>query len=1559
MTHIKSCIKASPCVQLFYREWLLDPQRTDYHLVFDQSVSGDLNLDYLKQALDALLNTHILFRSHLINKKNTEKNINLYWQENISNSPNFSFFSLECFDFCDLENSVKNYLFTPFDLEKGPLYRFCIFSDALKKEHRLFLIIHHVLLDGLSFKDFINTISQNYKNIKNKTGLVTHKITSEISEDLDLKAQLLEKKQGLLKQYQPEIFWAEALKNLPESNQLPYSRSPIPPIPAGPKPGVKSQRFDILINSLTPAFNNYATHNLLLLTWGVLIARYCHLNMPQQAAYISYPVSINKEERGLGFGAQINSLMMPIRLSRTKNFKDLYQEANNLIQQFKINNNLKYSDYPIDQILQAVFAQEQQKLKLNIGFAQTDLKNRCLDFSDFTKIKINHDYDDIDIAGSELVLEYDLYSPASGVINFRLRYRTDLFQEWQINLLIEQYRNLLNAILKNPEAPLISHSLTSSLPLQESREREGQKNNIIDLFESYASDPIHSARLALISYQDDQFLFGQKSYSYQELNQKSNQLARYIEKTYLNLTGQSIPPEILIPLIAERSIEMIIAILAILKTGGAYVPINPSYPKERIDFILKDTKARLVLADSQERIQDSSLHRSLINVDQYDLYAHESPENLGLIINPKNLAYVIYTSGTTGQPKGVMVEHHSVINLVKDSGYMTVNSQDVFMHISDPSFDAAVFEIWGALLNGALLFLPKSGLDLLGNPNFFKNYLIQNKISVLLLTKTLFDYFYQADQDLFASLTYLLVGGEALNAHLIQKLCQQKSQPKYLLNAYGPTEATTCSAIYHCQEKSPYASSYQIPIGKPFNRISIYVLDTYLQEVPVGTVGDLYIAGEGLARGYLNQEKLTAEKFITHILKNQKTPKKLYKTGDLARFLPDGNLEFFGRKDAQVKIRGHRIELSEIELVLTQHPKIKQAAVLLKTQKNALSDYLYLAAYYVLKNPGDPDNLSINLNLNNDLAKLLPDYMIPSIFILIDQLPMMPNGKLNFRLLPEPDFLNSLRSPGQIFKTPVEQEISKIWASILGLPDHKIQSNDHFFRLGGDSILSIQLSAALSSHGYACQVRDIYQNPELNKLADYLVRASSNSLNNSSYLISEKTSPVLITQMTYMQQYFFQYACGEKEKFGVLFPLIFTGDLDLARLKKAVQNILEIQDAFSLIYQKQGNTSSWVSKINQNNLCQFIQEPSPISLTHLVSKLELLSDTINIQTGPALIIYICKVEGFKQEQIIVITHHLYLDRTSLGIFKNQLNYFYNHKKYPLKTYSFLSWANDLAHYVISQKEREKINELWGCKLNNLTYSDGFFMDQGGFNLLEDRPENYGTMAFYLDLNFIQEAEKIRQKLPLFNLLFLTLFLTSYFLNLNKEKNKTIAIDNVFLGRDLQGKIAKESLENTMGWLATNLPVRLDFKDFDLKSLDQDLILNLNTQLLDITQPGHDLLYSMAKARTDLGFNLIGKSKALFNYYNRESDQRELEKEPEENEFFLSSIHSKIPMMYLEQVDYKLALTVFKNKKEIGFNLYFNRMNYTDQSMMDFIEIYKNTAGNLIKLMTESKSNVLA
>ncbi|WP_345782194.1 amino acid adenylation domain-containing protein [Xanthomonas sp. NCPPB 2654] len=556
--------------------------------------------------------------------------------------------------------------------------------------------------------------------------------------------------------------------------------------------------------------------------------------------------------------------------------------------------------------------------------------------------------------------------------------------------------------------------------------------------------------------------------SYGELNRRANQVAH-------RLIALGVRPDERVAICVERSFDMVIGLLGVLKAGGAYVPLDPNYPAERLAYLLEDSAPVAMLIRS--RLQEgtpmpASSGRPVLALEevassaQFE-HAHD-PRIPGL--TARNLAYVIYTSGSTGKPKGVMVEHRSVLRLVINSGYAPIAATDCVGHGSNPAFDASVWEIWGALLNGArLLVIPQS---VLMDAHALNRLLTGARVTVILLTTGLFNEYAAMLGPAFAGLKYLLVGGDVLDARNAARLMSGARPPQHLVNAYGPTETTTIATTFEVETASPAGRS--VPIGRPIANTHVYILDEQGEPVPPGVSGELHIGGPGVARGYLNRAELTAQRFLVDPFVNDEEA-RMYKTGDLGRWLPDGNIEYLGRNDSQVKIRGFRIELGEIEAWLAACPKVRDAVVV--AHEHSVGDKR-LVAYVVAAD----DGFSIG-ELREHLRRDLPDYMIPGAFVRLDALPLTPNGKLDRKALPAPD---QLSQGSREYEAPVgdtEVAMAQIFRELLNLP--QVGRDDHFFELGGHSLLAIRMIHAIKLRfAVSLPLASIFSSPSVKALAE-------------------------------------------------------------------------------------------------------------------------------------------------------------------------------------------------------------------------------------------------------------------------------------------------------------------------------------------------------------------------------------------------------------------------------------------------------------------------------------------
>ncbi len=533
-------------------------------------------------------------------------------------------------------------------------------------------------------------------------------------------------------------------------------------------------------------------------------------------------------------------------------------------------------------------------------------------------------------------------------------------------------------------------------------------------------------------------VFEGRELTYRQLNERANQLAHY-------LRSLGVGPETPVALCLERSPALVIGILGILKAGGAYVPLDADYPQERLRFMLADAQVEVLVTQSSLLASFPATECQVVCLDAGAAYLRDAARsNPSVIVSADNLAYVMFTSGSTGQPKGVEIRHRSVARLVFGNDYAAFGPDRVFLLLATASFDASTFELWGALLHGAKLVVAPDGL-----PDFrqLEELLKKNRVTTLWLTATLLNQVVEHAPETVSSVEQILTGGEALSVTHIHRAQIALGAKVEFINGYGPTENTTFTACYQIPYKvEPELES--IPIGRPISNTKVYVLDAQRHPVPIGVPGELYISGAGLARGYRNRPEMTAEKFVSNPF-DQNPESRLYRTGDSCRWRADGNLEFLGRLDDQVKLRGFRIELGEIETVLDQHPGLGQTVVTLREDRPGDKR---LVAYCVRAT-----DAALNVSeLRSYLRNKLPDYMVPSAFASLDAVPLTSSGKVNRRALPEPEDSNSeLDNTFVAPRNPIEKQMASIWCDVLGIEE--IGLHDNFFNLGGHSLLAIKL----------------------------------------------------------------------------------------------------------------------------------------------------------------------------------------------------------------------------------------------------------------------------------------------------------------------------------------------------------------------------------------------------------------------------------------------------------------------------------------------------------------------
>ena len=588
-------------------------------------------------------------------------------------------------------------------------------------------------------------------------------------------------------------------------------------------------------------------------------------------------------------------------------------------------------------------------------------------------------------------------SNQDGRLHVNFIYNTNLFDAATIKRMQRHYANLLAAVVAEPKRPLPISQLTllgdseRQLLLQDwthTRTDYPREQTVHDLFVQQAQATPDAIAL---EYEGE-------TLSYAQLNARANQLAHYLQ-------ARGVGPEVLVGIGVERSLEMVIGLLGILKAGGAYLPLDADYPASRLAYMLSDAAVPVLLTQSSQRDQLADFAGETICLDtDWPEIARERESEPESGAKADSLMYAIYTSGSTGVPKGTLIEHRSAVRLVRETNYIELGPEEVFLQFAPISFDASTLELWGSLLNGSRLVIfaaGRSGLEELGE------VIATRGVTTLWLTSALFSQMVDNHCDRLSGVKQLLAGGEALSLPHVQKMLDRLGEGSRLINGYGPTENTTFTCCHVMTADSELGQS--VPIGRPISNTWVYVLDAAMQPVPVGVAGELYIGGDGLARGYLNQAELTAEKFVSDPF-SAEPGARLYATGDLVRYRRDGSIEFIGRIDQQVKLRGYRIELGEVETALAGQESVSEAVAVVReyeTGDKRLVAYVVPTQAWLEQHPveaesGESDHQELIPQLREQLRALLPGYMLPSLFVVLEALPLNANGKVDRKALPDP-----------------------------------------------------------------------------------------------------------------------------------------------------------------------------------------------------------------------------------------------------------------------------------------------------------------------------------------------------------------------------------------------------------------------------------------------------------------------------------------------------------------------------------------------------------------------------
>ncbi len=1213
--------------------WHLEPQSGAYNLPSAVRLNGPLDRQALERAFASLVQRHETLRTVFprgaddsLAQAPLQRPLEVAF-EDCSGLP-------EAEQEARLREEAQRESLQPFDLCEGPLLRVRLIRLG-EERHVLLLTLHHIVSDGWSMNVLIEEFSRFYSAYATgaEPGLPALPI-----------------------QYADYALWQRSwLEAGEQERQLEYwrgklgERHPVLELPTDhPRPAVPSYRGSRYEFSIEPALaealrgtarrQGLTLFMLLLGGFNILLQRYSG----QTDLRVGVPIANRNraEVEGL-IGLFVNTqVLRSVFDGRTSvatllaGLKDTVLGAQahqdlpfeRLVEAFKVERSLSHS--PLFQVMynhQPLVADiEALDSVAGLSFGQLDWKSRTTQFD----------------------LSLDTYEKG-GRLYAALTYATDLFEARTVERMARHWQNLLRGMLENPQASV------DSLPMLDAEERY----QLLEGWNATAAEyPLQRGVHRLFEEQVERtptapaLAFGEERLDYAELNRRANRLAHA-------LIERGVGADRLVGVAMERSIEMVVALMAILKAGGAYVPVDPEYPEERQAYMLEDSGVELLLSQSHLKLPlAQGVQR--IDLDQADAWLENHVENNpGIELNGENLAYVIYTSGSTGKPKGAGNRHSALSNRLcwMQQAY-GLGVGDTVLQKTPFSFDVSVWEFFWPLMSGARLVVAAPGDH--RDPAKLVELINREGVDTLHFVPSMLQAFLQ-DEDVASctSLKRIVCSGEALPADAQQQVFAKLPQAG-LYNLYGPTEAAIDVTHWTCMEEGKDA----VPIGRPIANLACYILDGNLEPVPVGVLGELYLAGRGLARGYHQRPGLTAERFVASPFV---AGERMYRTGDLARYRADGVIEYAGRIDHQVKLRGLRIELGEIEARLLEHPWVREAAVLAVDGKQ-------LVGYVVLESEGGDWREALAAHL----AKSLPEYMVPAQWLALERMPLSPNGKLDRKALPAPE-VSVAQAGYSAPRNAVERTLAEIWQDLLGV--ERVGLDDNFFSLGGDSIVSIQVVSRARQAGLQLSPRDLFQHQNIRSLA-LAAKAGAATTEQGPASGEVALAPV--------QRWFFERAIPNRQHWNQSLLLQARQPLDGDRLGRALERLQAQHDALRLRFREE--RGAWHQAYAE-------QAGEPLwrrqagSEEALLALCEEAQRSLDLEQGPLLRALLVDMADGSQRLLLVI-HHLAVDGVSWRILLEDLQRLYADLDADLgpRSSSYQTWSRHL-------------HEQAGARLDELDY----------------------------------------------------------------------------------------------------------------------------------------------------------------------------------------------------------------------------------------------------------------
>ncbi|MBC8756558.1 amino acid adenylation domain-containing protein [Kordia sp. YSTF-M3] len=1393
-----------------------------YHIPLLVELEKDTDADRLKGAIQQVIQRHEILRT--IFKQEDEHYIQVVIQDELVINEYLH-------ENTNIEDQIVRDINTPFDLQNELPIRVSFYQQEDKVQ--LLITIHHIASDGWSEDILLKEIDAIYKGEVLPNLGIQYKDFSIWQREY-LQGDLLKNQQD---------YWQEKLEG--------YEPLGMPTDKIRPKQ-IDYSGADVLFSlnaELSNKLRNLSKvqgctmYTTLVSGFFILLNKYTS----QDDIILGTPIANRhySEIQDL-IGFFVNSLALREELNQENTITELLSQVqNNLIEA------QRSQDIPFEKIVETIgVAQDSSRhpiFQVMFGVQSFGGESAC---NLFKSLPLKDAY---------AIAKYDLscfMDDGQEEIHGSFNFATSLYEEATITRMITHYQLVLEQMVNEQDTALKDYQLLTEAAYQQivvdwnNTESAYPKDKTIhELFETQVLKTPENTALV---YNDVQL-------SYQELNAKANQLAKYIQ------AQTEVTSDTLIALCLDRGIETMIGILGILKAGAAYVPIDPEYPAERINYILNDTKTNLILTQSHlvEKFKETK-GVNLIEIDTVS-YQELDASNLPIQNKSKDLAYVIYTSGTTGNPKGVMVEHTSVVSFAIENNFMDYSRVESVAGLSSFVFDGSIFDALVPLLSGKkYVMIAKNDVT---NLDLLHDRFTQNNIDTVFFTTALFNSVVENKIEILSGLDQILFGGENSND---KNICTVKNKyPELsLLHVYGPTETVTYSTFCNLSQLKYDDVS---PIGKGLNNKKHYILDKYLNICPIGVAGELHIGGAGIARGYLNQVELTAEKFIPNPFASQADKEKgytrLYKTGDLVRLLPDGNIEYVGRNDFQVKIRGYRIELGEIENALNSIEGIKQCCVLAKERNGSK----YLIAYFTSESKITEKAI---LKL---LSAQLPDYMLPSILMELEKFPLTINGKFDRKALPEAEFINedSYEAPS----TDLEIKICEIWQEVLNLD--KIGISDDFFRIGGDSILSIQLSSRLRKQGLNFSVRAIFDHRTISKLALFIAQDIT-----TIEITAEQGNLEGEFDLLPVQKMFFdkkeRNQLAKYNHWNQSF-LVKVPELDANKLQEVIAKIVAQHDVLRIVFGDRNQRYQSEIEIAELTCLSIGNETED----EIAAKLTTLQSTFDIHKSPLWTI--AYIDGYEHNsaRLFFAFHHLIIDTVSWRILIEDFKSLYLGNALEKKSSSYRQWVNEISTY---EEKHPTEKTYWEEILKRIVHAE-----------VEEKQVQTSktTLTKEQTSNLLQNANKAYHT-EVNDLLLTALGLTLQ--NWNKEATNFITLEGH--GREDVNETIDHS--STVGWFTTLYPVEL--------KLEQDIsssIKSIKESLRTIPNKGIGFGAMYPKELINLpriSFNYLGQFDSQDEYWQVVSENSGIEIHADNTDTTLININGMVVAGKLSfQVDSKLGL----------------------------------------------------